>query len=327
MFGLGSARPRHCLKIGAQTLAWAEYSRTWRGRSRYRCVVSPTPAGSVKLSPIDLNLADQTVLEERLRSLAGPAKRLEIAGRVVMPELPRRMTLLLPDLAVRTTVVVLDHLPPHKHEIEALIRWKLGQEQRLPLAGSKLIWQVFPAFPSVQSFHIVLVVAVQDSILAQYESLCESAGLLPQEVGVTSCHAFNLWVKAAGGYKRLDRDLAWLTVMDGALTCFIFHNGRPVFVRTKLLAGDAHSAESADKVLRETAASLVACQEQHPHVQVKEAVLMTADDESLRLEQALGNELGIVVDRLAWDHVAALGWRHDGGTTSMAALPVVAAMV
>jgi hypothetical protein len=332
MFALGRARPRHCLKIGVDHLAWAERSRTWNGRRRYRCLLSPTPPGSVKLSPIDLNLTDRVTLEERLRALAGPAQEVRFAGRVLVPELPRSIALLLPDLAARTAVLALDHVPHKKDEAEALIRWRLGQEQRLSLAGAKLIWQVFPAVQSGEKSHIVLAVAIQGNILAQYESVCESVGLLPQEVGVTSFHGFNLWLKAVGGYKPLRRDFAWLTVFDGGLTCFILHHGRPVFVRSKLLAlesagsADGRSGQIEDKIIRETAASFLACQELYPDVQVKDVALM-ADDGGSHIEEMLQDELGVVVDRLAWDHVDALGWNHGSGSTSMAALPVVAAMV
>lgn len=332
MFALGRAKPRYCLKIGPHSLGWGEHYRTWRGRHRYRCLLSPTPIGSIKLSPIELNLTDRSAVEERLRSLAGPAKRFQIAGRMLLPELPRSITLLLPDLAVRTTLIALDHLPPRREELEALIRWRLGQEQRLPLAGTRLSWQVFPASQSGEGgSHIVLVVVIQDGILAQYESICESVGLLPQEVGVTSSYLFNLWVKAAGGHKRFGGDLAWITVLDGALTCFIFHHGRPVFVRTKLLPEDgAHSTEDSvdadGKILREIAASFLACRENYPDVQVKELVLMT-NEVNTHLEEVLGNELGVTVDRLAWNHINALGWKHGGGSTSIAALPVVAGMV
>ena len=43
MLGLTTSRPRQCLKIGAQSITWGEAVRTWRGRYRYRCVLSPTP--------------------------------------------------------------------------------------------------------------------------------------------------------------------------------------------------------------------------------------------------------------------------------------------
>jgi hypothetical protein len=295
-------------------------------------VVSPTPTGSVKLSPIDLNLTNRSLLEERLRSLAGPARRIQIAGRAILQDIPRPITLLLPDLAVRTTVISLDQLPPRTEEQEALIRWRLGQDQRLSMAGAKLFWQVFPPVQADESSYIVFVVAVQDSVLTQYESLCESAGLIPRRVGVSSFHLFNLWLKSMGGQKRLPRDLAWLTVSDGGLTCFIIHGGRPIFVRTKLLPvgdgtpGGGTREETVEKIVHESAASLLACQEYHPDVHVKHVVLAT-DDDVPGLDEVLGHELGVAVNRLEWDHVESLGWSHDGGNLSMAALPAVAGLV
>ena len=105
MWGLITSRPRHCLKIGAQTLAWGEAVRTWRGRYRYRCVLSPTPTGAIKLSPMDLNLTDMPAVESRLRSLAGPSRDIRFAGRVWLSDVPRPIVLLLPDLSVRATVL------------------------------------------------------------------------------------------------------------------------------------------------------------------------------------------------------------------------------
>jgi hypothetical protein len=67
MWGLSTSRPQHCLKIGAQALVWGEAIRTWRGRYRYHCVLSPTPTGAIKLSPMDLNLTDMATVESRLQ--------------------------------------------------------------------------------------------------------------------------------------------------------------------------------------------------------------------------------------------------------------------
>jgi hypothetical protein len=332
MWGLNGGHPRCCLKIGAQALVWGESSRTWRGRHRYRCVMSPTPAGAVKLSPMDLNFTDRTVLEERLRLLAGPARHLKIAGQTLVSDLPRAITLILPDLAVRATVLQLDQFPARPEEQEALIRWRLGQEQRLSVAGAKIAWQVFPPRQSGAHFHTVLVLAVQETILSQYESACESIGLLPQEVAVASFRLFDLWLRVAGERRRLNKDVVWTTVSDGGLTCLMMHEGRPVFVRTKLLtgetmdAGDGRSREWIDKIVHETGTSILACQERHPDFQAKDLVLVT-DRELPGLEEALGNELGVVTEQLDWNHVESLGWFHEGGTTALAALPVVAGLV
>lgn len=330
MLGFGG-KPRFCLKVGSRGLVWGEHIRTWRGRHRYRCHSSPLPADSIKLSPIDPNVINHAVLEERLRSLVSSGGRSRLTEKIGMSELPKAITLVLPDLAVRTIVLSLDHLPSRSEELEALIRWRLGQEQRLPLVGTKLVWQVFPASGADDNSHVVLVVVIQDSILHQYEAVCEAAGLVPREVGVTSFSSFNLWLRAAGGRRRLHHDLAWVTVLDGALTCFIFHDRRPVFVRTKLLPEDpVHSAQAGgnveDRVLREISASFLACQEQHPQVQAKEIILM-ATDSCQHWGAALNRELGVTVESVTWNHIDSLGWKTGGGTASLEALPVVAGMI
>ena len=333
MWGLTTSRPRHCLKIGAQALVWGEAVRTWRGRYRYRCVLSPTPTGAIKLSPMDLNLTDMFAVESRLRSLAGPSRDLQFAGRAWLSDVPRPIVLLLSDLSVRATVLQLEQLPAQAEEQEALIRWRLGQEQLLPLAGAKIVWQGFPSQGAGdERSHAVLVVAIQEAILKQYEFLCESVGLLPQEVGVTSFRLFNLWLKAAGGRKRLGRDLLWVSVSDGGLTCFIMQEGRLVFVRTKLLSGESLQGEEdldgdlVDNIVEECAVSLRACLEHHPGLNVTEIVL-AGDSPFPTLEQALNSELGLSTERLDWEAVEGLGWTHDGGSTSWATLPVVAGVI
>ncbi|MEO6308617.1 MAG: hypothetical protein ABIO96_04645 [Nitrospiraceae bacterium] len=333
MWGLTTSRPRHCLKIGAQTLAWGEAIRTWRGRYRYRCVLSPTPTGAIKLSPMDLNLTDMPAVESRLRSLAGPSRDVQFAGRVWLSDVPRPIVLLLPDLSVRATVLQLEQLPARTEEQEALIRWRLGQEQLLPLTGAKIVWQGFPSHGVGDGrSHVVLAVAIQETILKQYESLCESVGLLPQEVGVTSFRLFNLWLKAAGGRKRLGRDLIWVSVSDGGLTCFVMQEGQLAFVRTKRLSVEGLQGEEnfdgdlADTIVEECSASLRACREHYPDLNVTE-IVFAGDRPFQTIEQALNRELGLPTERLDWEAIERVGWTSDGGNTSWATLPVVAGVM
>jgi len=179
---------------------------------------------------------------------------------------------------------------------------------------------------------MVLVVAVQESILAEYETACEAGGLLPREVTVASFRLFDLWLKAAGGTRCLNRDLALVTVADGGLTCLIIHDARPVFVRTKFLAGDPLTGEDmgtqehVTRIVRETELSILACQEHVPDLHLTRLVLM-AESDLPGLEDQLGHELGVSTDQLQWEHVEAVGWAHDGGSTSLAMLPVVAGLM
>jgi hypothetical protein len=282
---------------------------------------------------MEMNLTDMPAVESRLRSLAGPSEDSQFAGPIWWSEVPRPIVLLLSDLSVRATVLQLEQFPAQAEEQEALIRWRLGQEQLLPLARAKIVWQEFPSHGARgERSHAVLVVAVQEAILKQYESLCESVGLLPQEVGVTSLRLFNLWLKAAGGRKRLGRDLLWASISDGGLTFFVMQAGRLVFVRTKLLSAEGLQGEGdpggelVDNIVEECAASLRVCRERHPGLNVTEIVL-AGDRPFPTLEQALNSELGLSTERLDWEAVERLGWTHDGGSTSWATLPVVAGVM
>lgn len=327
MWGWAGSRPQRCLKFGVDAVGWAESERNWRGRRRHRCVTSLLPDGVVKPSPVDQNLSDLSTLESRIRALAGPGPEVRMAGHSLVSDLPRPIVLLLPDAAVRAVVLHLDQLPAKREEREALIRWRLGQEQLFPLGGAKVVSQVFHGLPGSEGrTHTVLAVAIQESVLNQYESLCESAGLIPHEVGMTSLRLFELWRRASGGSNRLQRDFLWANVSDRALTTMVFQGGRLLFYRCKLLGGDAAAvgAESdrLEKIIAECGASLDACRQRHPSAVVKEAVVC-ADGDVSALQSQVEADLDLSVEPLGWGSVDALGWvtkRSDRSMTSLAAL-------
>lgn len=328
MWEWAGKKPQRCLKVGMDAAAWVETELNWRGRRRYRCVVSPLQDGLVKPSPAEDNLSDIPVLEGRIRTLTGYGADSHQRGRSVLSDLPRRVTLLLPDAAARTVVLQLDQLPADREEREALIRWRLGQEQLFSLAGAKLVWQVFPAVPGHSGrAHTVLAVAIQESVLRQYESLCESAGLIPHEVGITSLRLFNLWRKVAGRLSRRKADFLWATVADRALTTMVFQRGRLLFYRCKLLGVEtatlAAKADSSDRVIEECGASLELCQQRHPDLAVTHAVLC-GDGEVGALSARVEASLGLSVEVMDWGVIDALGLAARGSQRGIASLAAMA---
>ena len=328
MWGWASSRPQRCLKFGADSVAWAETERNWRGRRRYRCTVSPIPGGAVKLSSAEQNLFELPTLESRVRTLAGPSPELRIAGRTLVSGIPRPIVLLLPDASVRAAVLQFDALPSRADERDALIRWRLGQEQLFPLAGVRVVSQVFEGRGgSPAHAQTVLAVAIQESVLAQYESLCGLVGLIPQEIGVTSFRLFDLWLRTAGGSRWQNRDLLWMNLSDRALTVMMFQRGRLLFYRCKSVSGDVvqgvGKADTVEKIVEECGASLEACQQRHDTVSIKHAVLCAEGDMS-GLEKRLEDELGLSVERLGWNSVESLGWITKGQNRSVASLSALA---
>ena len=125
--------------------------------------------------------------------------------------MPRAATVILPDLAVRLAVLRLQDLPWSSEEREALVRWRLGQEQLLSLTGAKVFSQVLSEpGGSGDGPCTVLAVVVQEAVLAQYEAVCEAAGLIPQEVDVSSLRLFNLWTAAQCGSPRHEAPISGL---------------------------------------------------------------------------------------------------------------------
>lgn len=324
MWGWMSGRPPRCLKIGVESMAWAELQPGWRGRRGYRCVTSPLPEGAVKPSPAEPNLAQLAVVESKLHALIGPPHDIRILGRVVLAQCPRPVTVLLPDAAVRAVVMHFDQLPTRADERDAVIRWRFGQEQLFPLTGTTMISQAFPGSPDMPGgAQSVLAVAVHQSVLAQYESVCESAGLVPREVGLTSLRLFDLWTKTAGRIGLENGDVLWISLVDRTLTTMIFQRGRLLFYRCKLLAAEVLSGveRGMQRIADECAASVEMCQQRHSGVSVKRVVLC-ADDMGA-LHEKLEEHLALSVESLGWEDVEARGWgngNHHQGVGTLAAL-------
>lgn len=328
-----TSRPQYCLKIGARDLAWAEVHRNWRGRPRYQCVVSALPEGVMRLSPLEQNIVSPEELQSHIRAIAGSAAS-QSASRPSAAGVPRAATIILPDLAVRLAILRLQDLPWSSEERDALVRWRLGQEQLLSLAGAKVFSQVLsePAGAS-DGPCTVLAVVVQETVLAQYEAVCEAAGLIPQEVDVASLRLFNLWAHGAWQAGRLTADFLWVNATDGCVTAFIFHNGALVFLRSKLQGGAGSGAwagggqASIDRIVQECADSIYACQQQTPDLAITQTVLVADELIDAGLHQQLEKGLGVPVKGLEWDRVRQYSGGAIAGPQTSAALSAIAGVV
>lgn len=293
--------------------------------------MSPLAEGMIKPSPTEENVSDPAALANRIRALTASEPVHQVVGRTILSDLPRRIAVVLPDTAVRATVLHLEELPIRREERDALIRWRLGQEQLFPLSGAKVLSQVFHdrsggKWPA----HTVLTVAVQESVLKQYESLCESVGLIPQEVRVTSLQIFDLWRRASGGSHWRNRECLWVNVSDRALTTMICHQGRLLFYRCKLLGAEAVEAlgktDMLNKILEECCASLEICRQQHPSAVIKEAVIC-ADGDMSTFQELIEVELRLSVEQLGWESVKALGRVVKGNQRGMTSLAAIAGVL
>jgi len=325
-------RPRCCVKIGPRDVAWAEVHRDWRGRTQYRSAVASLPDGVVRVSPLEPNVLKPEDLQNRIRGLAGPVKPPKPGLREWLGELPRAVTLIVPDVAVRLALLHLQDLPTRHEEREALIRWRLGQDQLLSPTGARICFQVLPAAERLTGArNAVLAVVAQEAVLEQYESVCEAVGLLPQSVEVSSLTLFNLWVRALGGFHRLVADFLWINVSDGGFTALVFHKGNLVFLRTKLQGVGGNRSvgmtdQGIDAVIAECTASVYACQQHYPALAVTNVVMTGLEEHQRGLSDKLAKELGVTVKELGWDELCREAGK-PAGVQSASALPAMAGIL
>ncbi len=328
MWEWASSRPQYCVKFGTDSIAWAESHRNWRGRCRRTCVTAPISDGMVKPSPVEENLSELSTLAERLRSLTEAGGDRHVVSRSMLSDRPRRIVLLLPDAAVRASVFHLDQLPVKSEEREALIRWRLGQQQLFPVTGAKIAYQVFTSQSGTGgNIHTVLTVAIQESVLSQYESMCESVGLIPQDVGITSLRLFDFWRSASGKSMWQRHNVLWANLSDRALTTMVFQQGKLLFYRCKLLGSQATEmgtkSELLNKVLEECGASLEVCQQQHPSAVIQKAVVC-ADGDLSTLQARMESELELSVEQLGWRSINRFGWMSAENHRTMTSLAAMA---
>lgn len=332
----GNSQLHYCLKLGPREAAWAESSRNWWGRRRDRCRLTQLPPGLIQPSPVEPNITDPAALATRLRALVQPETRGRSAIHRLIAQVPRAVALIVPDLCVRAVIFRLDSVPTRSEERDALIRWRLGQEKLFPLVGAKVVSQPLSKDGDrATGPQTILAVAIQETVLHQYEGICEAVGLAPIQVDAVSFRLFNLWARATHGFGGNGAaDLLWLSLLDGGFTFLIFHSGQLVFLRSKLQlpgarVGDESSrlaAEQADRVVAEIAASLLSCAETYPELSAKHLVLVS-DAAQPGLARQLSEEFGVEVEELGIDQAESAGWNPANASVPRGVLPAIAGLL
>ena len=196
------------------------------------------PPGSIRLSPIEQNIAASEPILSALRSNLASTQR------------PHSVAVCLPDLCARTAVFELASLPKNKKDQKALVEWRLQKELNLSPKPRRVSYQLFGALPSRFSFTRqpstsvrFLAVTLQNDIIEQYETLCLEAGMIPVSINVAGLAVLNLCRPSIEATLHVHaRDVSFvpdtaifLYVGDWGFSLIACKEGQPCFVRVKPL--------------------------------------------------------------------------------------------
>lgn len=210
-------RPRLGISFCAQALELVEVRRRWRRVPTVTRLASRSlPAGLLAPSAAAPNMADPAAVAKELGALLHGVR-----NRAVAVDLP--MACGIPALCHFET------FPNVYAEQEALLRWRLRQDEHLTAPDLMLRWHTFPVAKPLSTGVSVLVVAIRKSILDQYHQVCEAANLIPVSMGFSTFNLLNLARSAfptAGEVYLAHRTAEALIVLA-------FRHNRPVGLRVK----------------------------------------------------------------------------------------------
>jgi type IV pilus assembly protein PilM len=155
--------------------------------------MTPLHPGAVVPSLTGHNVVDRAAVVEAIRAVCDRAGTR-----------PRRAALVIPDLAVRVSIVRFDSVPSKAEDLEQLIRWQVKKSSPFPIDDARVSYTLGQRGEHGQEF---VVLVARREVIAEYEAVCTEVGIHPGVVDVSTLSVVNL---VLGGSRPPDGD--WLVV-------------------------------------------------------------------------------------------------------------------
>jgi hypothetical protein len=180
-----------------------------RGRIDGRRFILPLGGGIVTPSFDRRNVSDPAAVQ---RLIEEGKKALGLGSGTV--------SLLIPEPCVRIFVLGAESVPAAQAEREAFFRWRVGKQMPLMPEDLRIAYDNHSGSPSGK----IIVSTARDSVIREYESLFESAGLRVGTLTVPSLSLVNLLgggLSGNGILLNIEADnLSFLAIMDSEWTLY-----------------------------------------------------------------------------------------------------------
>jgi len=137
--------------------------------------VEPLPSGAVTPSLTAANISDQPAVVDALTA----------ACRSVGVR-PRRVALVIPDLAAKVSLVRFERTPARRDDLDQLIRWQMKKPTPFPIDEACVTYSAGARGASGGEF---VVVVARREVVREYESVCELTGI---EAGLVDTSTFGV---------------------------------------------------------------------------------------------------------------------------------------
>jgi Tfp pilus assembly PilM family ATPase len=172
----------------------------------------PLPAGAVVPSLTAHNVVD------RPRTVAALRAALDRLG-----SRPRRVALVVPDLAARVALMRFDQVPARREDFDQLVRWQLKKSAPFPLDDACVTYSA--GKPPATGAEFIVVMARRE-IVREYEGVCDEVGAYAGLVDLATLSVINLFVASPGApagdwlIVHMQPDYTSLAIMRGEHVIF-----------------------------------------------------------------------------------------------------------
>jgi len=156
----------------------------------------------------------------------------------------KSVSLSLPDTVGRVMLLDMEGRFKSRSEALDLIRWKLKKKLPFEISDIHLDYQQIKTRENGDM--VLLVALVLRPVITQYEELLESAGMVPARIDFNSFNLCNVFERRIGARD----DFALVSYYESNLGILFFADGRPEFVRNKIVHGDEDLYERLHKEIR-----------------------------------------------------------------------------
>src|SRR5215831_10887102 len=140
---LASPPPDAALELAPDSVSGAVVSARGSDATVQSFAFEPLPDGALVPSLMTSNLVDRAAVVSAIRTV------VDRIGR------PKRVALVVPDLATRVSLVRFDQVPSSRDDLDQLIRWQVKKSSPFPIEEASLTWT--PGSQSIEGGHEFVV--------------------------------------------------------------------------------------------------------------------------------------------------------------------------
>lgn len=177
----------------------------------------PLPAGALSPSLSGQNIANRAAVSSAIQSVVS-----RLGSR------PRRVALVVPDIAARVSLVKFEQVPAVRADLEQLIRWHLKKSAPFPIEDACVTHA--PGAASSDGGREFVVALARREAVREYEGVCEDAGLYAGIVDLSSFSVVNCFLS---GGRVPTGDWLVVHIRSDYTSIVIMRGGDVIYFRSK----------------------------------------------------------------------------------------------